>query len=248
MGLWYEEYLLSLREQWKDLHEINFCNKVKVNDVVLVKGPPDKKRLYWHLGRILELLPGSDGKVRSVRLKKGDGDIAHHSLNHLYPMELALTHDHVAKAPDHSNQSLSESPDLTQPTGGRSESIGRENTEVESISPDNFESQVLVGSDLEPSSAESGDPCEVTPTDNVQPAAEASVEEARDQAESAADSFSIDDQGIDHFSQIQNLDLPDQDLNSVNNPLGEVSDSLSGRPRRKAALRGRPLDDQFEYY
>merc|ERR1712082_97621 len=113
------------------------------------------------------------------------------SLNHLYPMELALTHDHVAKALDHSNQPLSESPDLTQPTGGRSESTGRENTEVESISPDNFESQVLVGSDLEPSSAESGDPCEVTPTDNVQPAAEASVEDARDQAEYAADSFSI---------------------------------------------------------
>merc|ERR1712082_196446 len=75
-NLWYEEYLLSLREQWSNLHETNFVNRVKVDDVVLVKGPPDKKRLYWRLGRILELLPGSDGKVRSVRLKRGDGDIA----------------------------------------------------------------------------------------------------------------------------------------------------------------------------
>ena len=46
-NIWYEEYLLSLREQWKDLHEVNFINRVKVNDVVLVRGPPDKKRQFW---------------------------------------------------------------------------------------------------------------------------------------------------------------------------------------------------------
>ena len=49
-NLWYEEYLISLREQWKDLHEINFSNKVKVDDVVLVKGPPDKKMSLLALG------------------------------------------------------------------------------------------------------------------------------------------------------------------------------------------------------
>ena len=36
--LWYQEYLVSLRETCKDLHEISFENKLKVNDVVLVKG------------------------------------------------------------------------------------------------------------------------------------------------------------------------------------------------------------------
>ena len=35
--LWYESYLLSMREQCKDLHEIDFINHIKVNDVVLVK-------------------------------------------------------------------------------------------------------------------------------------------------------------------------------------------------------------------
>ena len=37
--LWYESYLLSMREQCKDLHEIDFINHIKENDVVLVKNP-----------------------------------------------------------------------------------------------------------------------------------------------------------------------------------------------------------------
>ena len=101
--MWYQEYLASLRELHKDLHEVNFENKVKVNDVVLVKGPPMTKRPFWHLGRVVELIPGYDGKCRAVKVRKGDGatgTTTTHALKHLYPMELALTHDFVATEPN----------------------------------------------------------------------------------------------------------------------------------------------------
>ena len=70
--LWYEEYLLSLREHYRELHEYNWTNRVKAGDVVLVK-LPNKPRPYWVLGRILEVIVGFDNKIRSVKVKRGDG-------------------------------------------------------------------------------------------------------------------------------------------------------------------------------
>ena len=90
--LWYDIYLLSLRETCKDLHQINWNNKISINDIVLVK-LLNKSRPYWVLGRVLELVRGHDDKVRSVKLKRGDGVVTHHSINHLYPLELSLTHN-----------------------------------------------------------------------------------------------------------------------------------------------------------
>ena len=235
-SLWYEEYLISLREQWKDLHEINFSNKVKVDDVVLVKGPPDKKRPYWHLGRVIELLPGSDGKVRSVKLKRADGDIAHHSLNHLYPMELALTHDHVALAPDNSlDQQFSQNDNLVP----SDDPLRTENTGENLVPPDNLDSQVLVNSDLV-----SGITHADVHIEHVQPFSGTSIEDSVDHAEFGADSYLVDDHIIDRHSSIENLgNVHDQGLNLV-----EVVNPPLSRPRRAATSRGRPLDDQFVYY
>ena len=91
-GLWYDSYLLSLRETCKDLHQINWNNKISIDDIVLVK-LLNKSRPYWVLGRVLELVRSHDDKVRSVKLKRGDGVVTHHSINHLYPLELSLTHN-----------------------------------------------------------------------------------------------------------------------------------------------------------
>ena len=88
---WYENYLLSLREHCKDLHQCNWKNRISAGDVVLIK-MPNKSRPYWLLGRVLELIVGHDNIVRSVKLKRGDGVVVHHSINHLYPLELSLTH------------------------------------------------------------------------------------------------------------------------------------------------------------
>ena len=99
--LWYEEYLLGMRGLFKDLHETPFVNKVKVNDIVLIKNPA-KSRQHWHLGRVLQVYPGSDGQIRSVKLLRGDANyergarrIELHSLKHLYPIELSITHPYV---------------------------------------------------------------------------------------------------------------------------------------------------------
>ena len=91
--IWYDNYLLSLRGNYRQLHEHNWVNRVKAGDVVLIK-LPNKPRPYWLLGRIQELIVGFDGKVRSVKVKRGDGQLVHHSINHLYPLELSLTHSH----------------------------------------------------------------------------------------------------------------------------------------------------------
>ena len=66
--------------------------------MVLVKNPA-KLRPYWYLGRVLELLKGDDNNVRSVKLRRSDGGIHTHSLKHLYPLELSLTHSHQAEGP-----------------------------------------------------------------------------------------------------------------------------------------------------
>ncbi|GFV60053.1 transposon Ty3-G Gag-Pol polyprotein [Trichonephila clavipes] len=40
----------------------------KVGDVVMIE-EPSKKRVYWPLGKVISLLPGRDGKVRTLKLK-----------------------------------------------------------------------------------------------------------------------------------------------------------------------------------
>ena len=44
--LWYDSYLLSLRETCKDLHQINWNNKISIDDIILVK-LLNKSRPYW---------------------------------------------------------------------------------------------------------------------------------------------------------------------------------------------------------
>ena len=108
--LWYEEYLLSLRSLYKNLYESNFENKIKVNDIVLIKNPA-KGRHQWRLGRVMELIYGSDKKIRSAKILKGDDKwkdkigvplqtrkLELHSISHLYPLELSITHNHVAES------------------------------------------------------------------------------------------------------------------------------------------------------
>ena len=70
--VWYETYLLGMRQLYKDLHEVKFVNRIRMNEVVLIKDTK-KKRQHWLLGRVVELFPGSDGKVRAV--KEGIGKL-----------------------------------------------------------------------------------------------------------------------------------------------------------------------------
>ena len=73
---------------------MNWQNKIRAGEVVLVK-LPNKPRPFWLLGCALELVVGHDNKVSGVKLKRGDGQIQHHSIKHLYPLELSCTHSNI---------------------------------------------------------------------------------------------------------------------------------------------------------
>merc|ERR1712055_966155 len=81
-----------------DLHQVDFVNKVKINNIVLIKNP-SQPRPYWLLGRVVQLFPGDDGNVRSVQVRRGDSQVQTHSLKHLYPLELTLTHSYTPLEP-----------------------------------------------------------------------------------------------------------------------------------------------------
>ena len=89
--LWYESYLLSLREHSRNLYQSRWENRIKVGDIVLIKAF-NKPRPFWIMGKVLELVVGFDGNVRSVKLKQANGSIEYHSICNLYPLELSVTH------------------------------------------------------------------------------------------------------------------------------------------------------------
>ena len=88
-NLWYKEYLLSLREQSKDLFQVDYNNVIQVGDVVVVKNPI-KSRPYW----VMEVTPGDDDLVRSAKIKKPDRKVWEHSIKHLYSLMLSIPHSH----------------------------------------------------------------------------------------------------------------------------------------------------------
>jgi hypothetical protein len=90
--IWHETYLLSLREHSRNLYQSDWNDRIKVNDIVLIKHP-NKPRPYWLLGRVIAVILGHDSIIRSVKLKQGDGTIAHHTISNLYPLELSITHN-----------------------------------------------------------------------------------------------------------------------------------------------------------
>ena len=66
---WSVEYLNRLQNRPKWLHD---CKNLKIGDLVLLKEdniPP----LKWPRARILEVIPGADGKIRMVNLKTQNG-------------------------------------------------------------------------------------------------------------------------------------------------------------------------------
>ena len=87
-GLWYDQYLLGLREQTRQIYGKDWVDTIKAGDVVLVR-MPNKPRPWWLLGQVVEVIVGFDDRIRSVRLKRSDGVISHHSISHLYPLEIS---------------------------------------------------------------------------------------------------------------------------------------------------------------
>ena len=65
-----KEYLSQLVQK----HNEKRCREPEIGEIVLI-GDDNKKRLFWPLAKITELIPGRDGKIRTVRLKTQHGTV-----------------------------------------------------------------------------------------------------------------------------------------------------------------------------
>ena len=65
---------------------------ISVGDIVLLKDD-SKKRAFWNLCKILELIVGTDGRVRSAKVQiageKGQGKVSRRLLTLLVPLEIS---------------------------------------------------------------------------------------------------------------------------------------------------------------
>ncbi|GFX42060.1 integrase catalytic domain-containing protein [Trichonephila clavipes] len=59
---------------------------LKVGEIVLIENP-NKKRLYWPLGKVIELIPGRDGKVRTLKLRCSNSEIIR-PIQRVFPLEI----------------------------------------------------------------------------------------------------------------------------------------------------------------
>ncbi|KFD53992.1 hypothetical protein M513_05259 [Trichuris suis] len=82
---WQKEYTttLSVRNKWCGVR-----HSPMVGDVVLV-AEENTPRIHWAMGRILEVLPGSDEMVRSARLRTAKGTITR-PISKLHLLESAV--------------------------------------------------------------------------------------------------------------------------------------------------------------
>ncbi|GFT33239.1 uncharacterized protein TNCV_4767251 [Trichonephila clavipes] len=76
------EYLSQLIQK----HNEKASRDPQIGEVVLV-GDDNKKRLFWALAKIIELIPGRDGKIRTVRLKTQHGKMLR-PIQRIYPLEI----------------------------------------------------------------------------------------------------------------------------------------------------------------
>jgi hypothetical protein len=134
--LWFDNYLLSLRETSRNLYQSDWTNRIKLGQVVLIK-VPNKTRPFWNLGRVMEIIIGYDNKIRSVLIKKSDGQLYHYSISHLYPLELSLTHnsnDQIQHFNDSNIQNINENSNdqnLQVPNDTGEGNVNNENLELD---------------------------------------------------------------------------------------------------------------------
>ena len=225
-----------------------------MGEIVLVKSP-SKKIQHWLLGRVLELIPSSDNKIRSARVKRGDEQVQVHSLKHLYPMELSLTHLHIVKDSGTNNAQNVPNGDVNL--------VGQLQTDP------NFEDPELIGSqDPEPDNVDTGSVLSSVVDNQV---IDHNLNSHLDNSNPVSVLSSVvDNQVTDHnlnssldladpvsdFTDLVGNQVIDQNLSSSTTDLvGELHvqpgvnlNANSRRPRRIASSRGRPLDGDYLWY
>ncbi|GFY65829.1 integrase catalytic domain-containing protein [Trichonephila inaurata madagascariensis] len=77
-----KEYLGELIQKQND----NRVREPRVGEMVLI-GHDNKKRLSWLIAKIIELIPGRDGEIRTVRLKTQHGTVIR-PVQRIFPLEV----------------------------------------------------------------------------------------------------------------------------------------------------------------
>ncbi|GFW97519.1 DUF5641 domain-containing protein [Trichonephila clavipes] len=62
------------------------CGSPELGEMVLI-GNDNKKRLSWPIAKIIELIPGRDGEIRTVRLKTQHGNVIR-PVQRIFPLEV----------------------------------------------------------------------------------------------------------------------------------------------------------------
>ena len=88
---WKREYLISLRENSTTRSVNGNRSPITVGDIVILKND-STSRAFWKLGKVEQLIPGRDGKVRSAIIKvssnNGKTQLLKRVIQHLVPIEV----------------------------------------------------------------------------------------------------------------------------------------------------------------
>ncbi|GFR03902.1 integrase catalytic domain-containing protein [Trichonephila clavata] len=57
---------------------------------------PSKKSMYWPLGKVISLLPGRDGKIRTLKLKFKNSELIR-PIQRVYPLEVPFINNEIVK-------------------------------------------------------------------------------------------------------------------------------------------------------
>ncbi|GFV28333.1 integrase catalytic domain-containing protein [Trichonephila clavipes] len=77
-----KEYLSELIQKQNDIR----VREPRIGEMVLI-GNVNKKRLFWPIAKIIELIPGRDGEIRTVRLKTQHGTVIR-PVQRIFPLEV----------------------------------------------------------------------------------------------------------------------------------------------------------------
>lgn len=105
---WRAEYLLSLRESAKSTQGAKDV-VIAVGDMVILR-KDNTRRVFWKMAKVEELLPSSDGIVRSARVKvNGEGGkpiILRRLIQHLIPLEAKASTEEETREDNHPPQQI----------------------------------------------------------------------------------------------------------------------------------------------
>ncbi|GFU46434.1 integrase catalytic domain-containing protein [Trichonephila clavipes] len=86
-----KEYLSELTQKSNE----KSSREPKVGEIVLI-GDDNKKCLFWPMVRTIELIPGRDGKIRTVKLKTHHGTVLR-PVQRVYPLEIRANENCVTE-------------------------------------------------------------------------------------------------------------------------------------------------------